>query len=241
MIIIIIVILEFVIVIIIIHIIVNNYGDDNITFDSKCCFSEFLMLTFMIMVMMMIMMKVMTVISIFFSVFFFNCLVGCFSMTVWTPAVLSVLHACVSYFCICPCSVQLSMCYMERCSRNTLIIIIIIINTCRVSPPAGRFPGEVQDGETGGCQQNSHYCESQHQELAQAAVTLCHQQAEGCCTNVPQTWASARQGQGQIEVWSCCVEEQINGSDERYVCVCVCVCARARTHVHACVHVCAHA
>ena len=38
------------------------------------------------------------------------------------------LYACVLYFCICPCSAQLSMSHMERRSRNTLIIIIIIIN-----------------------------------------------------------------------------------------------------------------
>ena len=43
-------------------------------------------------------------------------------MTVWTPAVLSVLYTCVLYFCICPCSAQLSMFHMERRSRNTLII-----------------------------------------------------------------------------------------------------------------------
>ena len=47
---------------------------------------------------------------------FFNCLVGCFSMIVWTPAVLSVLYACVLYFCICTCSAQLSMFHMERLS-----------------------------------------------------------------------------------------------------------------------------
>ena len=58
---------------------------------------------------------------------FFSCLVGCFSMTIWTPTVLSVLYACVLYFCICTCSVQLSMFHMERHSRNMLIIIIIII------------------------------------------------------------------------------------------------------------------
>ena len=54
----------------------------------------------------------------------FLCLVGCFSMIIWTPAVLSVLYACVLYFCICTCSAQLSMVHMERRSRNTLIIII---------------------------------------------------------------------------------------------------------------------
>ena len=48
-------------------------------------------------------------------------------MIIWTPTVLSVLYTCVLHFCICTCSVQLSMSHMERCSRNTLIIIIIII------------------------------------------------------------------------------------------------------------------
>ena len=53
-------------------------------------------------------------------------LVGCFSMIILTPAVLSVLYACALYICICTCSAQLSMFHMERRSRNTLIIIIII-------------------------------------------------------------------------------------------------------------------
>ena len=61
----------------------------------------------------------------FYGYSFFLCLVGCFSMIIWTPAVLSVLYACVLYFCICTCSAQLSMFDMERCSRNTFIIIII--------------------------------------------------------------------------------------------------------------------
>ena len=59
--------------------------------------------------------------------FYFNGLVGCFSMIVWTPAVLRV-YASVLYFCICPCSAQFSMFHMEMRSRNMLIIIIIIIN-----------------------------------------------------------------------------------------------------------------
>ena len=46
----------------------------------------------------------------------------------WTPTVLSVLYACVLYFCIWTCSAQLSMFHMERRSRNTLIIINIIIH-----------------------------------------------------------------------------------------------------------------
>ena len=37
----------------------------------------------------------------------------------------------VLYFCICPCSAQLSMFHVERRSRNTLIInIIFIIINC---------------------------------------------------------------------------------------------------------------
>ena len=62
---------------------------------------------------------------------FLNCLVGCLSMIVWTPAVLGVLYACVLYFCICTCSAQLSMFHMERHSRNTLMIIII--TSCQLS------------------------------------------------------------------------------------------------------------
>ena len=58
----------------------------------------------------------------------FLCLVGCFSMITWTPAVLSVLYACVLYFCMSTClTAQLSMFHMERRSRNTLIIIIIMM------------------------------------------------------------------------------------------------------------------
>ena len=54
----------------------------------------------------------------------FLCLVGCFSLIIWTPAVLSVLYACVLYFSICTCSAQLRMFHMERRSRNTLIVIL---------------------------------------------------------------------------------------------------------------------
>ena len=57
----------------------------------------------------------------------FLCLVGCFSLIIWTTAVLSVLYACVLHFCICTCSAQLSMFHMERRFRNTLISISIII------------------------------------------------------------------------------------------------------------------
>ena len=57
----------------------------------------------------------------------FLCLAGCFSMIILIPAVLSVLYASVLYFCICSCSVQLSMFHVERHSRNMIIVIIIII------------------------------------------------------------------------------------------------------------------
>ena len=33
----------------------------------------------------------------------FLCLLGCFSMIIWTPTGFSVLYACVLYFCICTC------------------------------------------------------------------------------------------------------------------------------------------
>ena len=57
----------------------------------------------------------------------FLCLVGCFSMIIWTPTVLSVLYACVLHFCICTCSAQLSMFHMERSSRNMLILLLLLL------------------------------------------------------------------------------------------------------------------
>ena len=65
--------------------------------------------------------------AVFMGIFCVNCLVGCFSMIVWAPALSSALYGCVLYFCICTWSAQLSMFHMERRSRNTLIVIIIII------------------------------------------------------------------------------------------------------------------
>ena len=61
---------------------------------------------------------------------FFHCLIECFSMIVCTPAILSVVYACVLHFCICTYSAQLSTFHMERRSRNTLIIIIIFMFVC---------------------------------------------------------------------------------------------------------------
>ena len=48
-------------------------------------------------------------------------------MIIWTPAVLSVVYACVLCFCICTCSAKLSVFHVERRSKNTLMIITIII------------------------------------------------------------------------------------------------------------------
>ena len=47
-------------------------------------------------------------------------------MIIWAHAVLGVLYACVIHFCFCTCSVLLSMFHVERCSRNTIIIIFIV-------------------------------------------------------------------------------------------------------------------
>ena len=66
----------------------------------------------------------------FFFFFFLNthlyCLVGCFSMIVWTNAVLGVFDARVLNLCFCTCSAQLSMLHMERRSRNTISINVIV-------------------------------------------------------------------------------------------------------------------
>ena len=59
----------------------------------------------------------------FLWVFFFVCLVGCFSMIIWTPTVLSFICMCFVFLHL-HCSAQLSMFHMQRRSRNMLIIII---------------------------------------------------------------------------------------------------------------------
>ena len=67
----------------------------------------------------------------------FLCLIGCFSVIVWTPTVFECLICMRFYFCICTCSEQLSMFHMEKRSRNMLIIIInnIIIQARRTNKP----------------------------------------------------------------------------------------------------------
>ena len=57
----------------------------------------------------------------------FLCLIGCFSMIVWTPTVFECLICMRFLFLYCTCSAQLSVFHMEKRSRNTLIISIIII------------------------------------------------------------------------------------------------------------------
>ena len=42
-------------------------------------------------------------------------------------ALLGVFYACVLYFCVCACSLQLCMFHMKRPSRNMFIVIMIII------------------------------------------------------------------------------------------------------------------
>ena len=54
----------------------------------------------------------------------FLCLVGCFSMIIWTPTVLSVLYACVLYLDLFSAIEHVSH---ERRSRNMLIIIINLV------------------------------------------------------------------------------------------------------------------
>ena len=71
---------------------------------------------------------------------FFKYLVGYFSMIVWAPAVLSVLYACICNFCICNSLAQLSMFYMERCSRNTIISIIIMSPSQAILTPGQLVP-----------------------------------------------------------------------------------------------------
>ena len=60
----------------------------------------------------------------------------------WTPTVLGCLICMHFLFCICTCSVQLSMFHMERHSKNTLIIIIITfwadlkLEQCKTKQPS---------------------------------------------------------------------------------------------------------
>ena len=60
---------------------------------------------------------------------FFNGLVGCLSMIVWTPAVLGVLYACVLYFCIFTCSVQLSMLWKGALEICSLLLLLLRLKT----------------------------------------------------------------------------------------------------------------
>ena len=70
-------------------------------------------------------------------IFAFNthlyCFFGCFSVIVWTHAVMGVLYTNACFVCIFTCSVQLSMFHMERCSRNTFIIITLLLQRQHVS------------------------------------------------------------------------------------------------------------
>ena len=67
----------------------------------------------------------------FFFFFFVNCLVGCLSMIVWTPAVLGVLimRMCL-YFCTCTCSAHgkalQKYAHYYYCYYSTVLLITIL-------------------------------------------------------------------------------------------------------------------
>ena len=90
-------------------------------------------------------------------------------MIIWTPAVLSVLYACVSYFCICACSAQLSMFHMERRSRNTLISISISIRIIKLKQ---RQTDGQADRLTGTDRQKQEYVNNLKAQTSTAAMPL---------------------------------------------------------------------
>ena len=49
-------------------------------------------------------------------------------MIVWTPAVLSVLNACVLYFCISTCSAQLSMFQWKGALEVCSLLLLFLLN-----------------------------------------------------------------------------------------------------------------
>ena len=53
------------------------------------------------------------------------CLDGCLSTI---DAVLGVLYACALYFCICTCSVQLSMCHMEGALKIQSLLLLLLLH-----------------------------------------------------------------------------------------------------------------
>ena len=96
---------------------------------------------------------------------------------------LIIMHVlCFSYFFICTCSAQLSMFHMERRSRNTLIVIIII----NVVRPRAR--GYIKDIEHAGkvlrsCLFVCCLTSQQHASVSQGRIcsdncTCCHTETE---------------------------------------------------------------
>ena len=66
----------------------------------------------------------------FYGVFFFFLMLSWMFQHDYLDTYCFGLYACVLHFCICICSAQLSIFHMEKRSRNMLIIIIIIFNSC---------------------------------------------------------------------------------------------------------------
>ena len=63
-----------------------------------------------------------------FYEFLFSCLVGCFSMIAWTPAVLSVLYAC-ALFCF---GLVLLLLLLFVCLFLFLVVVVVVFCTCSV-------------------------------------------------------------------------------------------------------------
>ena len=116
-----------------------------------------------------------TVFGFYGYFYFFNGLVGCLSMIVWAPAILGVLYACVLHFCMCTCSVQLSMFHIERHSRNRLIItniiILLLIIIVKHVIDQIRFPTLLSNGFDSGVN-NDYFCSMR---LSPSDTCACHQ------------------------------------------------------------------
>ena len=93
-------------------------------------------------------------------------------MIIWTPTVLSVLYACVLYFCICTCSAQLSMFHTERHCRNMLIYyyyyhcVMYCFTSCFAGNWRGSLPWWWEAGSGRGVRSVCHqYCRQRwHQQ-----------------------------------------------------------------------------
>ena len=90
---------------------------------------------------------------------------------VWTHAALGVLYACVLYFGICTYSAQLSMFHMERRSRNTIIIVIIITLFCSLGASLAEVEGFNQNQGLGSLLLDTLASQSTHNHSTGHVVT----------------------------------------------------------------------